>query len=458
MSEPANVLESEQVHPDRRERFLVGSSLLAATVLYLVTNNPLIAAILPCLHGSWNTARTGLWLLKTDPCRSRARICFAFYVAAACWKAAGAALGTVMVFILVERFVGLPPNMDELAAIMIVLAGGTVLNTLLGLAAVGAALRGRVRVWVHPRLRAAARGNLGVAARLSPRVAGFNHAVFVIATALVFPPIIAGTIGLAVFTVGQNCNQGESIARIIGGLVVLFGGPLAMIPCYAWLSSRIIARSPRECWPELILHRGSEKRTTQFHRREQDAMQCTFQGCNDKAVFHLTRVESRKCAAEHHLCEPHARAALTPYMAIGRAGSAVSHELRDVTRFDIELIVISELHDQQVVYLREVGGDRRIPILIGVFEAAALDRRVKGYSSPRPLTHDATAMIIRALDAEVDDVTIDTLEEQTYHAKVRIRRQGSQVVVDLRPSDALMLALAFESPLYFTTAVLKNLP
>ena len=126
-------------HPDRRERFLVGSSLLAATVLYLVTNNPLIAAILPCLHGSWNTARTGLWLLKTDPCRSRARIRFAFYVAAACWKAAGAALGTVMVFILVERFVGLPPNMDELAAIMIVLAGGTVLNTLLGLAAVGAA-------------------------------------------------------------------------------------------------------------------------------------------------------------------------------------------------------------------------------------------------------------------------------------------------------------------------------
>ena len=68
-------------------------------------------------------------------------------------------------------------------------------------------------------------------------------------------------------------------------------------------------------------------------------------------------------------------------------------------------------------------------------------------------------MIIRALDAEVDDVTIDTLEEQTYtHAKVRIRCQGSQVVVDLRPSDALMLALAFESPLYFTTAVLKNLP
>jgi bifunctional DNase/RNase len=125
--------------------------------------------------------------------------------------------------------------------------------------------------------------------------------------------------------------------------------------------------------------------------------------------------------------------------------------------FDLDLIVIAELHAQQVVYLREVGGDRKIPILTGIFEATALDRKVKGYESPRPLTHDATAMIIRALGAEVQDVVVDAVEQHTYYAKVRIR-QGSRVLaVDLRPSDAFMLAVAFDRPIFFTKEVLDKL-
>jgi uncharacterized protein len=194
-------------------------------------------------------------------------------------------------------------------------------------------------------------------------------------------------------------------------------------------------------------------------------MQCTFGGCDKKAVFHLTHVESRRCRREEHLCEEHARPELTGYPILQLIGSPTLRErhtgipgvLPDAKCFDIDLVVISEVHDEQVVYLREVGGDQKIPILIGIFEATSLARRMTGHASPRPLTHDATAMIIRALGAEVEDVVIDALEQRSFHAKLRMRQGGDLLTVDIRPSDAFMLAAAFDRPIFFTNKVLDLL-
>ena len=55
---------------------------------------------------------------------------------------------------------------------------------------------------------------------------------------------------------------------------------------------------------------------------------------------------------------------------------------------ELSRIIISEINDQQVIYLKEVDGHRTFPILIGIFEATSIDRRVKGFEAPRPLTHD----------------------------------------------------------------------
>ena len=57
-------------------------------------------------------------------------------------------------------------------------------------------------------------------------------------------------------------------------------------------------------------------------------------------------------------------------------------------QMELSRIIISEINEQQVIYLKEVDGDRSFPILIGIFEATSIDRRVKGHRSPRPLTHD----------------------------------------------------------------------
>src|SRR5574340_969567 len=99
MSNSETVLQSAETPLGRLKPLLFGSTLLVATLLYLTTKEPVLAAILPCVHGGWNTFRTGLWLLRADPRRLRARTCFAFYVAAACWNAAAAGVASVGLFI-----------------------------------------------------------------------------------------------------------------------------------------------------------------------------------------------------------------------------------------------------------------------------------------------------------------------------------------------------------------------
>ena len=110
-------------------------------------------------------------------------------------------------------------------------------------------------------------------------------------------------------------------------------------------------------------------------------------------------------------------------------------------------IIISEIHDQQIIYLREVEGDRQFPIVIGIFEATSIDRRVKGYQTPRPLTHDLIVSIVEQLDGELDSVVISDLRDGTYFAELRVRRDGELIEIDARPSDAIAVAVTCDPPL-----------
>lgn len=111
-------------------------------------------------------------------------------------------------------------------------------------------------------------------------------------------------------------------------------------------------------------------------------------------------------------------------------------------------IIISEISDNQVIYLQEVDGDRQFPILIGIFEATSIDRRVKeGYSPPRPLTHDLVVAIAKQLGATIESVAINELHEHTYFAKLQLRKDGELIEIDARPSDAIAVAVTFNPPL-----------
>lgn len=110
-------------------------------------------------------------------------------------------------------------------------------------------------------------------------------------------------------------------------------------------------------------------------------------------------------------------------------------------------IIISEINESQYVFLKEVDGERQFPILIGIFEATSIDRRVKKVDRPRPLTHDLIVGVVEALGGEMDSVIITDLKNHTYFACLRIRVDGELIEIDARPSDALAVAVTTDPPL-----------
>ena len=123
---------------------------------------------------------------------------------------------------------------------------------------------------------------------------------------------------------------------------------------------------------------------------------------------------------------------------------------------ELKRIIISEIYEQQVILLKEVEGDRSFSIMIGIFEATSIDRRVKGMPSPRPLTHDLIANVIESLGGELRDIFISELRDHTYYAKLRIRQNGEMIEVDSRPSDAIALAVTAKVPIYVNEDVLEE--
>ena len=123
-------------------------------------------------------------------------------------------------------------------------------------------------------------------------------------------------------------------------------------------------------------------------------------------------------------------------------------------------IIISELTDNQMIFLREVDGEREFPILIGIFEATNIDRRVKDdYQPPRPLTHDLIVRVAESMDATVDSVVISDLSDHTYYAQLRLRTaQGKMIEIDSRPSDAIAVAVTFTPalPIFVSEHVLDE--
>lgn len=122
-----------------------------------------------------------------------------------------------------------------------------------------------------------------------------------------------------------------------------------------------------------------------------------------------------------------------------------------LVQMELARIIISEINDQQVVFLSEVEADeedkRHFPILIGIFEATSIDRRVQGHTAPRPLTHDLLKNVIEEMGGEVKDIVITNLVEHTYYAVIRIRHEGDLLEIDSRPSDAIALAAHYDPPL-----------
>ncbi|MDX1546451.1 MAG: bifunctional nuclease domain-containing protein [Rhodothermales bacterium] len=106
--------------------------------------------------------------------------------------------------------------------------------------------------------------------------------------------------------------------------------------------------------------------------------------------------------------------------------------------------------------LGEIEGNRRLPIIIGAFEAQAIALELEKIQPPRPMTHDLLRDAFEAVGGEVMAVVIDELRDGTFFAKIRFRHEGEDGQLDARPSDAVALAVRVDAPIFVAPEVLEE--
>jgi bifunctional DNase/RNase len=124
-------------------------------------------------------------------------------------------------------------------------------------------------------------------------------------------------------------------------------------------------------------------------------------------------------------------------------------------------ILIREHTSAQIIELREMyplhGEPRSFPIVIGISEAIAIDRRLSGFEIGRPMTHDLLASTIEALGAKLESIAITDIVEGTFFATlVMTDRDGKRIEIDARPSDAIALGVAGDVPIYVSDTVIED--
>ena len=120
-------------------------------------------------------------------------------------------------------------------------------------------------------------------------------------------------------------------------------------------------------------------------------------------------------------------------------------------------ILISENQDCQIIELKEVGGERRFPIVIGLYEAAAIERRLKGIQIHRPQTHDLMDNIIELMGGSLIRIQINDIQDHTFYSELVIETEDGEVYVDSRPSDAIALGIGKNVPILVAEHVLDEI-
>ena len=128
-----------------------------------------------------------------------------------------------------------------------------------------------------------------------------------------------------------------------------------------------------------------------------------------------------------------------------------------MVEMELNKIVINEKRHDQLIVLKEKKGERLLPIVIGLSEASAIKMKIGGFNPPRPLTHDLLYSMIKDLEADLEKIVIDRLEEHTFFAKLIVKSDaGKTKAIDARPSDSIALAVRANVPIFVEEAVIKQ--
>ncbi len=119
-------------------------------------------------------------------------------------------------------------------------------------------------------------------------------------------------------------------------------------------------------------------------------------------------------------------------------------------------LTLDPLTNVPIVILREVDGERALPIWVGIFEAHAIAREIEEFQTPRPMTHDLIKNIISGVEGKVTRVLVNDLRDNTFFAEICLAMNGNEISIDSRPSDAIAVALRMSAPIFVAEKVLEE--
>jgi bifunctional DNase/RNase len=128
----------------------------------------------------------------------------------------------------------------------------------------------------------------------------------------------------------------------------------------------------------------------------------------------------------------------------------------DVQEMVIYGVSFDVIGKQPIVLLKTVEGNKFLPIWIGHPEAAAILIKLQGTQLPRPMTHDLLTNVIGQFRAEVTRITVTELKDSTFYATLTLSKDGAEIDVDSRPSDALALAVRTDAPIFASNELIDE--
>ena len=122
----------------------------------------------------------------------------------------------------------------------------------------------------------------------------------------------------------------------------------------------------------------------------------------------------------------------------------------------IKGLMVDPITNMPIIVLREVEGQRVLPIWVGVFEANAIALQVENVQTPRPMTHDLLRSVITEMGGQLERIVVCELKENTFYALLHVQSPRGLLAIDARPSDAIALALRFGSRIFVEDGVIQN--
>ena len=122
----------------------------------------------------------------------------------------------------------------------------------------------------------------------------------------------------------------------------------------------------------------------------------------------------------------------------------------------ISVLAVDPLTKSPIVILKEIDGERTLPIWIGILEAQAIASELDGIKFSRPMTHDLLKNIFELLDVRVERIEVCDLKNNTYYALIHVIHKENEVAIDARPSDALALSLRVGAPIFVADSVIER--